>query len=168
MRFFEPSDEWLDWAAAYAGGRMVFDVGCGEGHVVRALRERRVPAIGVDPMWEWAPDNRDLVSAIIPAFAEHCRLLQKWENGLVLFCRPCHGGFVDAAVRLLHASSEVLYISRPSNVNVDIDLDDFLAEAVECPACPEERVFRISPRSRRVQPRSSRTSHRVRPPTSRR
>src|SRR3954466_5463020 len=96
MRFFEPSEPFLDWLAAYAGERLTFDVGCGEGHITRALDARGVKVLGIDPAFS-SIESRDIFLAcrVLPMFAEKCSVLQQTERSLVLFCRPCHGGFVE-------------------------------------------------------------------------
>jgi SAM-dependent methyltransferase len=156
MKFFEPTNEWLDWLTGYARGRLVFDVGCGEGHVLRALHARRVRAIGIEPRWEASRENLDLCNAIIPVEAEDCGALQRCSDALVLFCRPCHSGFVDRVIRKLNPDAEVLYVSKPENVGVDIDLSDYSALLVKSPKCPEERVYRITRLGVDSEPRQSR------------
>lgn len=140
MRFFEPSSRFLDWLAKYAAGRIVIDVGCGEGHIVRALGERGVKALGIDPMWEQTPDNVDLINRIIPLQAENVTCLGM-KNALVLFCRPCHSGFVEAAINRVHHTSEVLYISKPTNVVMD--LGDYRGRELKTPRCKEEKVYQV-------------------------
>lgn len=68
-----------------------------------------------------------------------------------IFCRPCHNGFVAETTSVLPPDAEVLYISKP--VNVEIDLHGFVSRRVKAPACPEgERVYRIQiPLAKEVQ-----------------
>ncbi len=142
MRFFEPSDEFLDWLADYAAGRPTFDVGCGDGHVLLALQARGVRAVGIDPSWRYAevvPTH--LCNCLLIGEAERTRILKSTPNSLVLFCRPCHSGFVARTLHVLPPDSEPLYISKPSNLT--LDLPDFETEVVEAPACLEEVVYRV-------------------------
>lgn len=144
LRFFDPTDEFLDWLAAHAVGkvrRLVFDVGCGEGHLVRQLRGRGVPAVGVDPRYQYQTVPPELVSAILPFEAQECKALHRCGGSLILFCRPCHSGFVGETIPLLHPTAEVLYVSKEENVRMD--LDGFEWEEVESPPCPIERVYRV-------------------------
>lgn len=146
MRFFEPSDRFIRWLAKYADGRVTIDCGCGEGHVLKALREAGVKAMGIDP--EIDPERNfkyGLTSAIFPGYAQECKLVRR-PNVLALFCRPCHSGFVGETFDVLHESSEALYISKPSNLL--LDLGDFETEEVESPPCKKERVYRIVRRIR--------------------
>ena len=134
MRFFEPPKKFFDWLVAYAGNRIVFDVGSGEGHIVRELRDRKVKVVGVEPRW-LCDDLYDpmLSSCILPQMAEECSLLRTTKNSLVMFCRPCHSGFVDRTLRLLPSSSEALYISPLHNLGVDFPLEEFKHEQLQIP-----------------------------------
>lgn len=152
MRFFEPSKQFLDWLAKYAGKRITFDVGCGEGHITEALIDRGVKCLGIDPRFQWLdePVPQKLRNCIIPMEAEMCYTLRTTEKSLVLFCRPCHSGFVTNTIDVLPASAEVLYISKPDNVHVDImsfnhadNPVQFEFEELETPRCREERVYKI-------------------------
>lgn len=142
MRFFEPTQKFIGWLAAYAGERIVFDVGCGDGHVLTCLHYHGVKAMGIDPRYQCERMPLELMSCVLPQNAQECKILKNTQNSLVLFCRPCHSGFVADTIRLLPQTAEVLYISKPSNVN--IDLADFETELVDSPRCKEhERVYRI-------------------------
>jgi SAM-dependent methyltransferase len=147
-RFFEPSDTFLDWLADYAGDRVVFDVGCGACHVTLALRARQVKALGIDPRYDWIEDMpRELMNAVLPFMAQECKPLLTTKNSLVLFCRPCHDGFVQDTIPMLPTTAEVLYISIPDNTA--LDLDGFCyTEVVEAPPCEVEKVFRVHRRNR--------------------
>lgn len=141
IRFFEPTPTFLDWLAGYARGRIVVDVGCGDGHLVRQLHKRSVKCMGIDPRYRFERVPRDLSSCILPMEGERCTLLKTTPNLLVLFCRPCHSDFVSRTIYILHPTDEVLYISKPCNVSVDLcDMD--VAE-IDAPECPEERVYRV-------------------------
>jgi SAM-dependent methyltransferase len=143
MKFFEPSKRFLDWLAKYANGRIVFDVGCGEGHVLKALRKRGVRAIGIDPLWDWSERDVELCSAVLPVEAETCKMLKETENTLAIFCRPCHSGFVTKTIQALPKTSESLYISLEHNLKVDID-PSLSPRRLTHPKCPEENVWSIT------------------------
>lgn len=138
--FFDPSSQFVEWFREYAGGRLVIDVGCGSGLFIARLHDRQVKAIGVDPRWA---DERHphLSNAILPFYAEECELLHRSEHALITFCRPCHDGFVGRTLPLLQPSSEVLYISKPENV--ELDLEGRAYEAIDAPELPVERVYRV-------------------------
>lgn len=119
MRFFEPDSTFLDWLASYAGKRLVFDVGCGDGDLVLELQAKGVKAMGIDPIYLYQRVPTNLSNCIFPAYAEECGLLRKYP-ALVLFCRPCHSGFVERTLEVLHRDSEAVYVSKPENVIVDL------------------------------------------------
>lgn len=141
IRFFNPSAKWIDWLAKYAGDRIVVDVGCGDGHLVQELAKRKVKVLGIDPRYIWDDSMSPLFNMILPMEAQKAPVLRTQANMLVLFCRPCHSGFVQETIDILHPTAEVLYISKPCNVGEDIvDMD---TEALKTPRCPEERVYRV-------------------------
>jgi SAM-dependent methyltransferase len=144
MRFFEPTERFLDWLAGHAGGRVVFDVGCGEGHVLLALHARRVKAVGIDPRYEAEQVRPPLSSCVLPMRAEECGYLKRAEAALVLFCRPCHSGFVALTIPMLRPSCEVLYVGCPFNAARDLPGLEF-EEVAGAPPCPEEKVYRVRP-----------------------
>lgn len=144
MRFFQPTEEFLDWLAARAAGRMVIDVGCGECHIVRALAKRNVKVFGIDPNFTHTIGNLDLASCVIPLEAQDFFERNQPENALVLFCRPSHSGWVAQVIDLLPVDAEMLYISRPENVETDIISEGFRAEPVlDAPECLEEKVYLV-------------------------
>jgi SAM-dependent methyltransferase len=141
MKFFEPTAEFLDWLAKYAKGRFVFDVGCGAGHILLELHKLGTKALGIDPVYKYERAPISLCTCVMPCEAKECALLLTNENSLVLFCRPCHNGFVAETIKLLPVSSEILYISKPDNVKVDLPGMETIL--VETPPCPEELVYRV-------------------------
>lgn len=145
MKFFQPSKRFMNWLAAYAGDRMTFDVGCGDGHILRSLHRRKVKAIGIEMNVDWYPSyrTRRMFTCVIPMAAEECSLLKNTENALVLFCRPSHNEFVHRTISLLHPTTEVLYISNPQNLGIDLDLDHVEVAPVKSPKCREEVVYRV-------------------------
>lgn len=148
MRFFEPTDEFLDWLAAYAGRRITIDVGCGEAHIVRALNDRGVRVLGIEPAWLWAGHYDPMMAAqVVPTKAESSLLIRQAKDSLVLFCRPCHDLFVERTIAVLPPGNEVLYISLPHNLGLDFDLGRHDVEVLDTPACPGgEMVWRVSRR----------------------
>lgn len=150
--FFNPKPSFFKWLKQYAAGRIVFDVGCGEGRVLRKAVDAGIRMIGVEPFWRNAGKKEWLGYHVIEAFGERCPLLHATENALVLFCRPCHDGFVARTVQMLHHTSEALYISKPGNRHVDLpgfDVESLfvpkLAGQARIPGCDEEMVYKINP-----------------------
>ena len=142
MKFFEPSGDFLDWLAKYAAGRCVYDVGCGEGHITIALQARSVKCLGIDMFRQDDYIEKGLFNKIIVMDAERCSFLKERE-GLIIFCRPCHSGFVERIIQTCHPQSEVLYISKPENLEVDLPNCKYLKLDVETGAKEGEQVYRV-------------------------
>lgn len=154
MRFFEPTDEFLDWLAGHARGRITIDVGSGEAHVVRALNVRGVRVLGIEPSWFYGGYYDPMMSAmVVPTEAETSLLIRRAKNSLVLFCRPCHNRFVERTIAVMPPGNEVLYISLPGNLGLDFELRNHNVEVLDTPTCPEgEVVWRVSRRGHEAVP----------------
>jgi hypothetical protein len=166
VRFFDPAPAWYDWCAARAGDRVVFDVGAGECHVTLELRRRGVKAVGVEPLlhtyYDQATVLRDvnLAASVFPCEAERLPLLRETHEALVLFCRPCHSGFVMRTVRLLHPTAEPVYVGLAENVARDVDLPSYRLTSLGAPRGPEGEytwgiVRRPAPAPRVRKPRKT-------------
>lgn len=142
--FFDPEDSFIAWLKKYARGRIIWDVGCGEGALLRRLWKAGVKAIGVEPYptWDLTPNNLDLIQRILPFKAEECSGLHRAENALILFCRPCHSGFVGKTLGKLHRSSTVLYVSKPENLRLDVPRC-YGVRKLKAPGCVEESVWKV-------------------------
>lgn len=114
MRFFEPSDEYLDWFEGFVQKKLVVDVGCGEGHVVAALQARGVACIGIDlfPSQEGTNIITGDATKILPSLSS--------KMMLPVFFRPCHGQFIQNVVSAAHEVSPWLYVGLRKNVEGDL------------------------------------------------
>ena len=139
MVFFNPTDEFVDWLVDRARDRIVIDVGCGEGALLTRLIDRNVKALGIEIL-PYATSDTRLITRIMPVDAEKCSSLQTIENALVLFCRPCHGGFVGRTMCKINPNNEVLYIGLKKNI-MD-DLQGFTRRIVDAPRGAEREVVR--------------------------
>jgi hypothetical protein len=63
------------------------------------------------------------------------------KPGLIIMARPDHGGWVEKVVRWAHRDSEILYITKPENI--DVDLPGFKLKVVDAPECNCEQVFQV-------------------------
>lgn len=137
-RFFVPTDEFADWLVSYAGTRLVFEPGCGECDLLRALRDRGCRAFGADP-YRGVP--RDLISSFIPLRAETSKVTSTHDM-LIVVARPDHSGWFAEVLEKIHETSEVLYIGYERNLIYDIPVE-FNATQVDAPQVGRHRVWRI-------------------------
>ena len=123
MVFFRPNDEFINWLKKYAGGRVVVDVGCGEGCLLYNMMKAEIPCVGVDPYFPVISDpDRDFETPfgnIVRQKGETSRLIQN-EKALVVIARPCHNGFCEKVILNKGPKTEALYIGLPRNVEEDL------------------------------------------------
>jgi SAM-dependent methyltransferase len=152
MTFFDPTPAFARWLVAYAAGRPIIDVGCGDGRSLERLAGAGCRKfLGVDP----AADGRLIRRFarrgvhVVPMEAERFTLIGR-PGHLFVIARPCHSGFAGRVMAAAHAGSEVLYVGLPGNLGRDVP-GGFRAEAVPAPYCGEEVVYRVT-RSRPPSP----------------
>lgn len=139
MIFFEPTPQFVDWLVEYAAGRMIFDVGCGDGYLLRLLVGRGQKALGIEPFW-YEKEGFDIKLPVMPMAVQSCSVIRR-SPGLVIIARPDHGGWVEWVPHNAHPDSEVLYISKPSNA--EVDFGGYELVKLKAPRCPVEAVYRI-------------------------
>jgi SAM-dependent methyltransferase len=129
--FFKPSPDRVDWLVKYAGKRMILDIGCGTGHLIRLINDRGGKAWGIDPFYNYEAQTRlDMMKGrnmiqVVPRPVETCAIFFRQltpENTLVVFARPCHSKFVENAIDLMPIGMEALYITVPENIPLFNDL----------------------------------------------
>ena len=49
MKFFNPTDEFVDKLIDVIGDRIAIEIGFGEGDLLYALNNRKMPVFGIDP-----------------------------------------------------------------------------------------------------------------------
>lgn len=150
MVFFKPSDEYIDWLVARAAGRLIFDLGSGDGHLTRLLVAKKQPTCGVEPYW-YGRDTYDPRLPVIQKPVQICGLLSKFQ-ALVVMARPDHGGWVDWVARYVHPESECLYITRTSNALTGVDLPYETLTELDTPYCTYERTYLVDRAKLRALP----------------
>jgi len=119
QKFIEPKDDFIDWLIEYAKDRMIIDVGCGNGHVTRAINAKGGKAIGVDPFMTDAC-KMSAPSAFYQHKIEHTPFRNlPGHQVLYLLARPCHGHFTELTLAYAQPQSEVLYVGLHKNVEID-------------------------------------------------
>jgi hypothetical protein len=116
ISFFIPDNVMLSWLIEYAADRFIFDIGCGNGSVIKAINNIvDDKAYGIDLLWDYE-------EPLLPVYRQNAlesRLVRECKQSLVLFCRPCHSDWVENVIGFLPDGIEVLYIGLPENVEVD-------------------------------------------------
>jgi hypothetical protein len=123
MIFFRPTKEFLLWLKKYTNNRLIIDVGCGEGYFLHLLNKSKIKAIGIEPYSPMIPDpsrTHPTPTNILPVFAQGSPLITLGENNLILIARPCHSNFCYETILAKHPSSEVLYIGKKENIELDL------------------------------------------------
>lgn len=149
MIFFKPSARYAKWLATYANGRMIVDIGCGEGALIRAVRKAGYnKIIGFDLQFDpLDPSNKDLTNAVMPSDALESSLLagkQKSPPMLCVLARPCHGGWPVMMAKLVTPHSELIYIGLECNHEQDWEESGFhLVPLADAPIGPEDEVTSV-------------------------
>jgi hypothetical protein len=113
MIFCQIDNQLVDIIKKLARNRTIVDCGCGEG-----LLEQFIPdAIAIDIQ---QPDNPPKGFLHID-----CVKFPFTKQEFPVFIRPCHGHFVKQVLYQNENIIECLYISHPSNVEIDIDEHEY-------------------------------------------
>lgn len=118
--FFEPGDSFFSWFVEYLKGRPVVEIGCGNCRMIRRMHYYGIKAMGIDPVFD-VRHHPDLSSACLNQTGQECRAIRTKQSMVVLFCRPCHNGFVQETCKKVGPNAEIIYISLPKNVDVDFE-----------------------------------------------
>jgi len=137
MVFFKPTMKFIKWIRDYADDRMIIEVGCGTGLVLRMLQSiGYTHLMGMDPAFDYMAEHLQALEAgrnplqILPYSIERgAKMLSdifkpkpaqpgyaEWtqKGALLLCCRPCHSGFLEQAIDAVCSGTEVMYITKPS------------------------------------------------------
>ena len=123
MIFFRPNKKFMSWLKKYTNNRLIVDVGCGEGYFLHLLNKAKMKAIGIDPYTTLLPDpyrTHPTPTNILPVHAQSSPLVTMRENSLIIIARPCHSNFCYETILAKHPSSEVLYIGKKENIELDL------------------------------------------------
>jgi hypothetical protein len=124
VTFFHPDAAMLKWLKEYAGNRLIIDVGCGTGHITRALFKLGAKVVGLDPFYSTEHYEHLLGCHILPWKIEDHPVFYKGQGNkvLLLFARPCHSDFVANTLDDKDDDTEALYITVPKNLIIYNDL----------------------------------------------
>lgn len=141
MTFFDPEDSFLDWLLKYAKDRIVYDLGCGSAEFLVRIWRRGIRGIGIDKNADTLIEDPEVRRRTLCADTTEFQPLRRYENALMLFCRPSHDGWVSKTIYKIHPSCEILYISKPGNRHVDLPGID--AKRLLAPGCRMEDVWQL-------------------------
>jgi hypothetical protein len=158
--FFKPSNKFVAWLIGYAGDRIIYDCGCGDAHLLRLLLDGGAKAMGIELLWA-AREGYDPMLPVLPLGVDRCSGIRE-HAALIIIARPDHGGWAAGIESFAHPDSEILYISKPENVQVDFPLHDL--QLVKSPACPVEKVYRVTRKAKTVKRKPSKSKKRPAPP----
>lgn len=140
FRFFEPDQEFVEWLIEYSGDRMIFEVGCGDGHLLSLLHEHgKAKCFGCDPGFDLMAymniRKEGKMIQVLPHAIESPMMkgiVEKLgDNMLMVIARPCHSDFVENALALKKEGAEALYITVPENLDLYNDLGKFKKKATK-------------------------------------
>jgi len=134
--FFKPDIMFVKWLIQYANGRMIIDVGAGQGHLVRMIKMLGGKAIGLEPNIDYmsmvtmrkAKNPNYDINEILPMDVQRAGTMIQGLGGdktMLVFARPCHNGFVEEGLDIMPEGMEALYITLEENLEKYDDLGKY-------------------------------------------
>ena len=120
--FFDPSPDFVKWIGEYAAGRLIVDLGCGTGSVIKRLYLAGFESVcGVEPHWDYAESLRwrekhNNILQVMQYYVQEpvaAGMFESERPKLFLCCRPSHGAWVEYAAEKMGPESEMLLIQKP-------------------------------------------------------
>lgn len=140
--FFKPSRKMVKWLVKYSNGRTIIDVGAGQGHLVRMIKQLGGKAFGLEPNFDheryiehgrsrWGNDFD--INEMLPWSVEKAQglIFGMADRAMLVFARPCHSDFVFNGIRNMPDEMEALYITVPKNLERYSDLGLYQSKAVK-------------------------------------
>jgi hypothetical protein len=154
MKFFRPIEGSYERLAKHlkGEGQLVYEVGCGEGHVLNALTDLGLCVIGIEVRDDFV---EELIMNRISDLKEPLPILPMCgmfdatypEDSVVLMVRPCHGQFVMGTYRRAireHGAKAFFYVGLEKNLEIDFD-DSVKLELLEEDLGEEnEKMWRVT------------------------
>ncbi len=109
-RFFSPAPSFFAWAKKFLRNQYIFEVGAGDGHTSRGLRENGLKGVAFDLY----PDE--------DVFHGDGTTYPFISGTTVLLCRPCHGDFVWLTIKRAfeRGVTTLVYVGLPKNIKRDL------------------------------------------------
>lgn len=143
MRFFKPLPSFWEWIIPLSFRKIVVDIGCGNGDLLREMHEQQIKAFGIDIRYELFDTlpPRDLMSSILPFSVERAvqyEIITLGEDQLIrIVCRPSHGGFIRDIPRPYY------YIGLERNLDQDFEYEDSVKFLLPNVGEDGENLYRI-------------------------
>lgn len=139
--FFRPNPKMVRWLKERANGRLILDIGSGQGHLVTMLKREGARAMGFEPninkqewiKWRYTHRykgedidvNEVMEYRIQDTFTKRFIESLGKDQVMLVFARPCHSDFVEVGIRNMPEGMEALYITVPENLDLYNDLGRF-------------------------------------------
>jgi SAM-dependent methyltransferase len=149
---FKPDLVMTKWLAEYAKGRLIIDVGCGQGHLVRMLKMKGARAIGFEPELDRSQflhskaalgklnNINEVLDYHIESEIAKGMIDALGERGLLIFARPDDWDIVPA-LNAMPAGMEALVIVHPKDKFLKGILKTYGAKKLRRKGCSEDGEF---------------------------
>lgn len=128
----------IDIITKYADGKHIVDVGCGDGMLGLLLKDITSIDIRYNESCYLEPDRITIMDATYYHYT---------DNMFPVFLRPCHSDhFVDRVLRSIKNNGvrNCLYVSKPDNLEIDIDLEQYEVKQIKnWTGLEEEKAYLI-------------------------
>lgn len=116
LKFFNPNKKFLPFMVKSFAKQNVFDVGAGCGHIAEMLQQSKKfkRVFGIDIF------TRDEME--FPVYKADARSFPFPPKSVVMFCRPCHGCFVEDVISnaISRKAKAIVYIGLEKNLLDDL------------------------------------------------
>ena len=117
-KFFLPNGNFLAFMEPFRGN-LIYDIGCGCGHVSRLLNLNGFDMLAIDANY------RD--SEEFPIVRKDATSMEFAKDSVIMMCRPCHGNFPGMVMESAIESSARWFVYVGLEKNVYEDLGCFVA-----------------------------------------
>lgn len=117
-KFFLPNDNFLSFMEEFKG-ELIYDIGCGCGHVSRLLNLNGFEVLAVDCNYRESEE--------FPILREDATCMDFRAGSAVMICRPCHGRFPGSVMESAIESTARWFVYIGLERNVYEDLGSFVA-----------------------------------------
>ena len=116
IKFFEPNAKFFELMNKYPDDLTIYDVGAGVGHVSKELQEKGKQVVALDMF------PRDY--SYFPVTIADAERYYYDMNSILMFCRPCHGYFVENSINrsVMFGVKQIIYVGLYKNVEDDLGI----------------------------------------------